>query len=415
MSGKNKKNRNLVLTIGAIFVGAFLGLMFGETMTAFKFIGNAWLNCIKMMMVPLVFCVMSLAVGSQSDAKFLGRIAGRMMVYFVCTTSLAVVVGITVASIIRPGVGVSLEGYGTTEVASASFSFTAFAESLFSGNIFEAFATGNMMQTMVISVMVGMAILAIKDEKKKTMIIDGLEACREVIYKYIGFIIEAAPVGVLFLVADAFGKYGWAILGSMMKLVVTYWVGVLMQILLVYCMFVWISAGINPLRLLKDTVSVWSFTIATCSSVANIPVSIQCAKEKFHVPECIANFCIPLGAQINFDGAALMHGAVLVFISQLYGLDFTLAVLLKSVIVATIISSCGGGIPGSNIVKMMIVVETLGLPTEVVGIIAGFYRLFDMAATTGNCLGDLVGTIGVTKMEERRAARKGIKPEWETA
>lgn len=413
MGGKKSKNRNFILTIAAIFVGAFLGLVFGEKMAAFKFIGSSWLNCIKMMMVPLVFCVMALAVGSQSNAKFLGRIALRMMIYFVCTTALAVVVGITAATLIKPGLGISLEGYDSAEIASSAFSFTAFAESLFSGNIFDAFAKGNMMQTMVISIFVGAAILAIRDQEKKDMIIRGLEACREVIYKYIGFIIEAAPVGVLFLVADAFGQYGWAILGSMMKLVVTYWIGVTAQILLVYCTFIWITARINPIRFLKETVSVWTFTIATCSSVANIPVSIKCATEKFNVPECIANFCVPLGAQVNFDGAALMHGAVLVFISQLYGLDFTLAILVKSVVVATVISSCGGGIPGSNIVKMMIVVETLGLPTEVVGIIAGFYRLFDMAATTGNCLGDLVGTVGVTKMEERRACRKNLKPEWE--
>ena len=414
--GKNKKkNLNTILTFGAIILGAVLGLVFGEKMAAFKFIGTAWLNSIKMIIVPLVFTIVVLAVGTQSDAKALGRVALRLLTYFLVTTAMAVSLGLLSSTIIRPGKGMVLGDTVVEEIAGNGFSFIAFAESLFSGSMFESFAKSDILQTMVISIMIGLALLQVKDQEKKQRAIDGLEACKEIIFKYINMVIKAAPIGVVFLIADAFGMYGWNVMSSMMKLVGTFYVGITLQVLITYCGFIWIFTRINPLRFLKDTASVWTFTLASCSSVATIPISIECAKTEFNIPDKLAAFCLPLGAQLNLDGAALLNGCVMLFIVQMYGLEYTPAFLIKCVVIATLVCSSGGGIPGGNIIKMMVVSETLGLPSEFIGVIAGFYRFFDMGTTTGNCLGDLAGTIGITNMERRRAQRKGLKNEWESA
>ncbi len=415
MSGNKSKNLNMILTFGAIILGAVLGLVFGEKMAAFKVIGTAWLNCIKMIIVPLVFTVMVLAVGTQSDAKALGRVAFRLLTYFFITTAMAVALGLVSSTIFKPGMGMVLGDTAVEEVAAGGFSFVAFAESLFSSSMFETFANADILQTMVISIMIGIALLQVKDQEKKQRAIDVLEAFKEIIFKYVNMVIKAAPIGVLFLIADAFGVYGWTVMSSMMKLIGTFYVGIIFQVLVTYCGFIWIFARINPLRFLKDTASVWTFTLASCSSVATIPVSIECAKSKFNVPEKLASFCLPLGAQLNLDGAALLNGCVMLFIAQMYGLEYTPAFLIKCVVIATLVCSSGGGIPGGNIIKMMVVSETLGLPSEFIGVIAGFYRFFDMGTTTGNCLGDLAGTIGITNMERRRAQRKGIKNEWENS
>lgn len=414
---KDKKplwKNNIFLTLAAMGIGAALGLIFGDKMAEFKFIGDIWLNCLKMILVPMVFCTMTLAVGTQSDMRTLGRVALRIFLYYMLTTALATGMGLLTASGLNPGKGLSLEGFSSTEVSkTAEFSLSLFFSGLFSSSLFKTFADANMMQTIVIAVMMGAALIGIKNEKQKQGIIDVLTAVNDWIGIYLGAVIKMAPVGVLFLMADSFGRYGMVLLSSMFGLIGTYWAAVFAQIIFVYCTILWTTAGVSPIRFLRDSMQVWSFTIATCSSVANIPNSIECAEKKFGVPSYIANFCVPLGAQINFDGSAILYGCVMIFLSNMYGFTYSPAELLQIIVVGTLVSSCGGGIPGSNLVKLMVVIDTFGLPGEIVGIIAGFYRLFDMGSTTGNSLGDLAGTIAVSNWEKKRAKKLGIELEEE--
>ena len=143
------------------------------------------------------------------------------------------------------------------------------------------------------------------------------------------------------------------------------------------------------------------YTISTCSSIATIPVNIKVAEKKFGIPERISGFTIPLGSQMNTDGSVLLYACVILFISQMIGQQMTLFQLVNVIFISTILSMGGGGIPGSGIVKLMVVVQSAGFSIEVVGVIAAFYRLFDMGTTTNNCLGDLVGTVIVGKAEEK--------------
>lgn len=413
----NKKSlwkNSVFLTFLAMLVGAALGMGFGETMSGFKFIGDIWLNCLKMILVPMVFCTMTLAVGTQKDMRTLGRVAFRIFCYYMITTAVACGIGLLVASVIKPGSGMSLEGFASTEVTgTAEFSFSAFFSSLFSSGIFTTFSEANMMQTIVIALMLGGAIIGMKNKEHKQGVLHVLTVANEWIGVYLGFVIKMAPLGVLFLMADSFGKYGMVLLTGMFSLVGTFWLAVLAQVVFVYCSVLWFTAGVSPFRFVRDSMQVWSFTIATCSSVANIPNSVDCAEKKFRVPSYIANFCIPLGAQINYDGSAILYGCIMIFLGEMYGFTYAPMQLLQIIVVATLISSSGGGIPGSNLVKLMVVIDTFGLPGEIVGIIAGFYRLFDMGTTTGNCLGDLAGTIAVSNWEKRRAKKLGIDLEEE--
>lgn len=414
MSAKKPLWKNSVFqTFTAMILGAVLGLVLGDTMSNFRFIGDIWLNCLKMILVPLIFCTMTLAIGTQSNLKTLGRIALRLFLYYMLTTALASGVGFAVASVIRPGRGMSLEGFATTEVSTtSSFTFSSFFSGLFSSGMFASFSNGNMMQTIVIAVMMGAALICLKEEQRNS-IIHVLQTANEWINVYLRGVIKIAPIGIFFLMADSFGKYGSVLLTGMISLIASYWIAVLVQILVVYCVVLWLTAGVSPVKFLKDSIQVWSFTIATCSSVANIPNSIECARKKFGVPDYIANFGIPLGANINYDGSAILYGCVVIFMSELYGFSFTPMQIVQFILVATLVSSSGGGIPGSNLVKLMVVIETFGWPIEIVGIIAGFYRLFDMACTTGNCMGDLAGTIAVANWEKKRAKKLGIELEAE--
>lgn len=399
---KGLLHNTALLTFIAMIIGSGLGLAFGKTMGNYKFIGTIWINCITMIIVPLVLCIMVTAIGSQKDIKALGKVVVRMLSYYFITTTMAAIIGLSLGLLLKPGAGVVLEGLATKEITAGDpLSLSSFFLSLFSNNMFNSFASGQMLQTLIISIFLGTSLLFVKNEEKKATILNWFEAATEMIFVYIKFVIKLTPIGVLFLMADTFGNYGFAIFTTMLSLISTFWIGVLTQILLVYCVFLWMTVRMNPLTFIKKSMPVWTFTIASCSSTATIPISIKTAEEEFGVPRHIADFCLPLGAQINYDGSAILYTTVLVFISNLYGMNLDLGTLIKMAFVATLLASSGGGIPGGGIVKLLIVVNTFALPVEVVGVIAGFYRLFDMGTTTCNCLGDLVGTIFASKIAKK--------------
>ena len=179
------------------------------------------------------------------------------------------------------------------------------------------------------------------------------------VFSLITMVMKASPIGIFFLMADSFAKYGASLFTSMAYLAGTYYLACIIHVILVYGGILWISNGINPFRFIKDSMELWIYTLTTCSSVASIPVNIKVAKEKFGVPERISSFTIPLGSQMNYDGSVILYGCVIVFISQVVGHSLDIPTMLKIVGMSAILSTGGGGIPGSGIVKLFIMVEPL--------------------------------------------------------
>lgn len=392
-----------------MILGAILGLLFPEIMGKLKFIGDIWIDCIQMMLIPLVLCIVTLAIGSQEDMRTLGRVAVRITIYYILTTLAAIAIGLGLALLLKPARGVVLSDYEITEISqTTSFTVEAFVTGLFSSNIFASFSEGNLLQTMVIAILLGVAVLRVKNQETKLRFINAIESFNDVINEFLRMLIKLAPIAVLFLIADSFSKYGFSIFSSMVGLIGTFWLSILVNTLVVYCTILWAISGINPVQFIKDTAEVWTFAIASCSGAACIPLSIKNVKEKFQVPDHIADFCLTIGGQLNSHGTALMYGCVLVFISQMYNIPLSLGAMIQIILVGSLISASGGGIPGSGIVKLSILVSTFGFPAEIVGITAGFYRFFDMGTTTGNVLGDVAGTVTVAKLEERTAKKRGI-------
>jgi Na+/H+-dicarboxylate symporter len=399
-----------IMTLVAMVLGAIFGIIFGETMGEFKFIGNIWLDLIKMIIIPLVFCLMVTAIADQDDAVSLGRISIRTLVYYVITTIFATIIGIAAALIIKPGLGISLDGLSGVDVQKpAELTAQTFITSLFSNNIFGTFSSGNVIQTLVIAILLGVAVLKMKNKEHKEFVLKGFRSINDAIFVYINMVIKLAPVGVFFLLADTFGLYGFSIFTSVAGFIGTFWVGIILLMLVVYGSSLWMFARINVFTFLKKSMPVWMFTLASCSSSASVPVVIKSAKEDFNIPDGIAKFGLTLGSQINSGGSAILYPAVLIFISQLYGTQLELSTFISMAIVATLLCTTSGGVPGGGIVMMLVIVETFGMPVEVVGIIAGFYRFIDMGTTTSNVLGDLVGTICVAKWEERTIANGKAK------
>ncbi len=386
----------------AMILGALLGLAFGPAMKSVGFIGTIWLNCVKMIVVPMVLVTIITGIISQKDLSSLGRIAARIIAYYILTTLVATVVGLLVTNVLCPGEFANFTGLASKKVVgSADITIAQFFISMFTTNMFQTFAKGNIVQTLIIAVMTGIAIMKVANEEHKETLKKMFNAINSMVFSLIGMVMKASPIGVFFLMADSFAKYGVSIFTSMASLAGVYYLACLLHVLFVYGGILWLSCGITPWRFIKDSAELWMYTITTCSSVASIPVNIKVAKEKFNVPERISSFTVPLGSQMNYDGSVILYGCVITFISQVIGAPLDIPTLLKVVVLSAILSTGGGGIPGSGIVKLFVMVEAFGLPTEIVGIIAAFYHIFDMGTTTNNCLGDLAGTIFVSKMEEK--------------
>jgi Na+/H+-dicarboxylate symporter len=390
----------------AMIIGSILGLMFGKTMLPLKMIGDVWLNLVKLAIVPIVLFVIMAGIVNQKDSKVLGRISVRILLYYICTTILACIIGLIVAQIIEPGIGDVARKMAQGKVSQPeSVTLVKFLDLLVPSNMFKSFVDNKVLQVLVMAILFGVATLRMKDGPAKETIVKGVNALNGLIMSFVHMVMIVSPIGIFCLMAAALGDYGIDLLVSIGSLTFTFYLGFLLQVLLIYCLSVWLFAGINPFDFLRRTMALWSFTIATCSSAAAIPVSLDTMNRRFGVDPNISNFTIPLGSQINHDGNAILFSCVIMFTAQMSGVPFSLLNMGQAVLLGVLISSGGGGIPGSGVVKVFIMLEAFGLPTEIGAVVAAFYRVFDMGITTANCLGDAAGTIVIDRLERRHAGR----------
>ena len=236
----------------AMILGAILGLIFGPTMKALGFIGTIWLNCVKMIVVPMVLVTIITGIISQKNLISLGRIAFRIITYYILTTLVATVVGLAVTGILRPGDFANFTGLASKKVVgSASITVAQFFTSMFTTNMFQTFAKGNIVQTLIIAVMTGIAIMKVTNEEHKETLKKMFNAINSMVFSLIGMVMKASPIGVFFLMADSFAKYGASIFTSMASLAGVYYLACLLHVIFVYGGVLWFSCGINPFRFIK--------------------------------------------------------------------------------------------------------------------------------------------------------------------
>ena len=400
----------------AMIAGTILGLLLGKTALPLKMVGDAWLNLIKLAIVPIVLFVIMAGIVNQKDGKTLGRISLRITIYYILTTVLACILGLIVAQLIEPGIGEAAlkmaEGKAKKPEAITMAKFLAL---LVPSNMFKSFVDNKVLQVLVMAILFGVATLRMKDSAARQTIINGVNAINGLVMSFVHLIMLVSPIGIFCLMAAALGNYGMDLLVSIGSLTMTFYIGFFAQVLLVYCLSVWIFARINPIEFLSRSMPLWVFTIATCSSAAAIPINLETVNKRFGVDPNISNFSIPLGSQINHDGNAILFSCVVMFTAQMSGIDFNIVSMAQAVLLGVLISSGGGGIPGSGVVKVFIMLEAFGLPTEIGAIVAAFYRVFDMGITTANCLGDAAGTICIDRLERRRSGIPLNKPDDNTA
>ena len=412
MAKKKSKVRGLSTTI---FISLLLGAVFGLVLHyvvpegSFKndimiegvlyVCGQGFIRLMQMLVVPLVFC--SLVCGSMAigDTKTLGKVGVKTILFYIATTAVAVMVALTTAYIINPGLGLDMDAIQISEVSQAAAS-PSIADTLLNiipKNPINAMANGDMLPIIVFALFVG--VMLAKMGHKTEVVANFFSQFNDIMMEMTNTVMKLAPVGVFCLIARTFATVGFSAFIPMLKYMSNVVLALIIQCFGVYMIMLLIFTRLNPLKFIKKFLPVMGFAFSTATSNATIPMSIDTLTKKMGVSKQISSFTIPLGATINMDGTSIMQGVAVVFIAQAFGIELTLGNLATVVLTATIASIGTAGVPSVGLVTLAMVLTSVGLPTEGIALIMGIDRILDMLRTAVNITGDAVCTTIVCHQE----------------
>mgnify|MGYP001662565826 FL=1 len=397
---KEKKKLSLATkTFIGFGLGIVIGLVFGEKATIVKPLGTIFLNMIKMIVVPMVFFSITAGVASLRDLKKLRNIGVKVVGLYALTSALCVGLGLIMANIINPGKGFDLTALSqsTDYEAQAMPSIIDTLIDMFPSNIFTSFTNTNMLQIIVFSVFLGVALIMMGKEGER--LLAGVQSCANAMYKITAIVMEFSPIGVCALLADSVGAYGLKIFGPLGKLILTVYASDVILVLLMYIPMVALLAKFPVKKWLQGIWKVWVVTASTTSSSGSLPITTSVTNDEFGVSSELSSFSLPLGATINMNGGCIYYAAAIVMTAQIYGMNLTPSALVNIIISTVLVAMGCPGVPGGAIIMTTILLTNMGLPLEIVGLIAGIFRLIDMANTTFNVTGDVVTTMVVARSE----------------
>lgn len=412
MQQKRKLNLPAWIIIGmlaGILVG-FIFLKVGGTFTTdyLKPFGTIYINLLKFMVVPVVlFSIMS-GVISLNDLKKVGSVGIKTFIYYICTTALAVVIGLVVVNCFKgffPVLDSSVTAGLEYEAAEAPKVMDVIVN-IFPDNLLKPMVDTNMLPVIVIAIFFGAGVLAAGEKGK--MIANLVESMDEVVMKVLMMIIKLTPIGVFCLMADVVAVNGAKVVGSLALVVGVAYIGYILHLVIVYSLSVKFLAGMSPIRFFKGMAAAMLTAFTTTSSNATLPVNIECCNDMGAESE-ISSFVLPLGATINMDGTAIYQAVATVFIACCYGIDLTIGQMVMVVVTATLASIGTAGVSGAGMIMLSMVLLQVGLPVEGIAIIAGVDKLFDMGRTTLNITGDATCAMWLSKVERRNKEKLAAK------
>ena len=397
---KEKKKLSLATkTFIGFGLGIVIGLVFGEKATIVKPLGTIFLNMIKMIVVPMVFFSITAGVASLGDLKKLRNIGVKVVGLYALTSALCVGLGLIMANIINPGKGFDLIALSqsTDYEAQAMPSIIDTLIDMFPSNIFTSFTNTNMLQIIVFSIFLGVALIMMGKEGER--LLAGVQSCANAMYKITAIVMEFSPIGVCALLADSVGAYGLKIFGPLGKLILTVYASDVILVLVMYIPMVALLAKFPVKKWLQGIWKVWVVTASTTSSSGSLPITTSVTNDEFGVSSELSSFSLPLGATINMNGGCIYYAAAIVMTAQIYGMNLTPSALVNIIISTVLVAMGCPDVPGGAIIMTTILLTNMGLPLEIVGLIAGIFRLIDMANTTFNVTGDVVTTMVVARSE----------------
>jgi len=385
-----------------VFLGLILGLFFGvylpQHVDIVKPIGTVFLRLIKMVIVPLLFFSLLSGITGMRDPSSIGRVARKSVFAYFGTTCFAVVFGLSVAHIMKPGYGVVLDLGPVPEsnFRESSFDIINFLIEVVPSNIFVAFADSNILQVVFFSIFTGVIINnmgSVADPLREF-----IQSAAKLVLKMIAIIVELSPYAAFALTAWVVGTEGLDIMISLGKLVGAIVIAYILQYL-IFGLFIIVFCHLSPIPFYKKSIEYQMIAISTGSSKASLATTMQVCRQRLGVSETSTSFVLPLGASINMDGLAIKLGLSVMFFAQIMGIELSLNDYMIIILTGTLGSIGGAGIPGSFIIMLPIMLTSVGLPIEGVALLVGVDRVLDLLSTTINITGDATITLVVDSTE----------------
>ena len=385
----------------ALVIGAIAGVFLGEAAGSIKWIGDLFIRLIRMIVIPLIFTTLVAGVISMGDPKKLGSIGLKTFGLYLGTTAVAIVIGLTLATIIQPGVGVDVLSGEPRKLPPAG----GLGDQLMSivpTNVFAAFSSNNQVLSVIFfALMTGVGVM-LSGEKGKPLG-DVIVSGSEVILKITHLVMEVAPFGVFALIAYVTGTQGVGALLDVLPLASTIILGCLIHIVLVHGAIMLFILRLPPVQFFKGVLDAQMLAFSSSSSSATLPVTMAVARENLGIKPSVASSVLPLGSTINMDGTAIYVGIVAVFTAQALTIDLSFANYLMIALTTTLVSVGSAGIPSASLFLLAAVLGTIGVDAGTTALVVGFLfpfdRPLDMSRTVVNVTGDLSVATVVAKSE----------------
>jgi Na+/H+-dicarboxylate symporter len=390
--------------VAGLVLGILAGIILQEKADDFKVLGSIFLKLIKMVVAPLIFFALVAGITSLSDANHFKGMAIKGTSAYLLTAVMAVCMGLTLGTIFEPGLGVSRPVVDSVlATAEPPLHIKDFLLSLIPGNLVHSMAGDLYIQIVLFAVFTGIVINKLGEQA--SLVKELNKQAASIVFRMIEMIVRLAPIAVFGFIASMVGTTGIEVITSLLKLVGLVVMACILQYLL-FGLLIAIFGKISPMPFYRKMVSTQIMAFSTSSSKATLTTAMRELEEKMGVSESTTNFMMPLGACINMDGTAIYLGVCAMFFAQMYGVHIDLTDYMTLILTCTLGSIGAAGVPSGSIIFMGMVLASVGIPMEGIGLILGVDRILDMVRTTVNITGDAAITLIIDSNEGQLDMKK---------
>jgi len=407
-----KQNGLLYLMITGIVLGIFSGWMYGSKMLAVEWVGEMFLDALKMLVVPLIISSMIVGIAGLGDIRKVGKTGLIALGYFMMTTCMAVAIGLVMVNIIEPGVAVEMTVEHVPEKVAGkeAVGITDILKTFVSPNLVQSMVKMDILPLIIFSLVFGGVLTTLGEPGKRA--IEFFDTINSAIMKIVHLLMYFAPFGVFALIASKLGAAGGgelflAELAKVGKYAATVISALLIHGIVVLPIILYLTTYRSPFIYFKNVTEALTTAFSTASSSATLPVTIECAEKNNRVSRKSALFVLPLGATVNMDGTALYESVAALFIAQMMGIHLGFGEQLIVFLTATLAAVGAAGIPEAGLVPMVMVLQSVGLPLEGIGMLLSIDWFLDRCRTTVNVWGDSIGASVVDSLEGKWVERGG--------
>lgn len=404
-----------------LVLGALAGLLprlpalgwLGPVLVRLEPVGTVFIRLITMIVIPLVVASLLLGVVALGDLRKLGRLGAKTLGYYLTTTALAVVMGLLISNVVRPGARIApetrehlaaqfqAEAAGRVALMEKAPSVTDVLVNAVPRNPVRAAADFDLLPLIVFTLIFGAAVTQLSQGRKQAFV-SFFEAVNEASMTVIRWVMQLAPYAVFALLAAVVARFGLDLLRSLLVYALCVALGLALHAFGTLALIVRLAARLNPMAFFRRIAAAPLVAFSTSSSNATLPVTIEVAGDRLGISTQVRSFVLPLGATINMDGTALYQAVAVMFIAQIYGIPLDIGKQLVIVLTATLASIGAAGVPSAGIITLIVVLQSVGMSAQVqagIAMILGVDRILDMLRTAVNVTGDLTAAAFVARSE----------------